>query len=240
MTKHFTRHTVARSLQSFPQIGKRARKTAPCQSKWKVYRAATNGANLSIDKELSFLYACQSGGSSEATGRLYVEWIAGSWETTPLLSSESCTLLAHKDNIDLVSLDQIFHTTYVLFLMVLLYSKRCFRLINFSLIHKKEISAWRMAEHSLVCQQHGRAELRADYCVSNTVTEFDYGCRPPASTYTRVAGNSKSASSLPCHLHLSVLIKFVCWVVTHEFRTHVRFHQNRETASGGVFNFNYF
>ena len=36
-----------------------------------------------------------------------------------------------------------------------------------------------------------------------------HGCRPPASTHTRVAGDSKNASSLPSHPHLSVLIKFV-------------------------------
>ena len=39
--------------------------------------------------------------------------------------------------------------------------------------------------------------------------EFDYGCRRPASTNTRVAGDLKSTSSLPSHSHLSILIKFV-------------------------------
>ena len=38
-------------------------------------------------------------------------------------------------------------------------------------------------------QQHGRAELSADYCVSNTATRVRLRCRPPASTHTRVAGD---------------------------------------------------
>ena len=40
--------------------------------------------------------------------------------------------------------------------------------------------------------------------------EFDYGCRLPASTHTRVAGDSKSASSLPSHPHLSLLSSLSC------------------------------
>jgi len=39
--------------------------------------------------------------------------------------------------------------------------------------------------------------------------EFDYGCRPPVLMHTGVAGDSKSASSLPSHPHLFVLIMFV-------------------------------
>ena len=71
-------------------------------------------------------------------------------------------------------------------------------------------------------QQHGRAELSVDYCVSNTATQvqfFDFESPAarvcveagglPASTHTLVVGDSKSASSLPSHPHLSVLIPFV-------------------------------
>ena len=50
---------------------------------------------------------------------MYIVW--GVWlrELKPLLSIESCTSLAHTDDIELVSLGRIFHTTYVLFLFVL-------------------------------------------------------------------------------------------------------------------------